>query len=197
MKEGGARKKNEGMLMTFSPTSRKSPSPPVPAAARELNVVLSFTPGGTMQSNGMNLDETPEGLRRMREQIRVREERENPTVVEVEEERPLMEFLGAEMDAEAEEELAPVPAVAPVAPAMPPQTNPPPTPPHVHQELADALALLITAEQSNALLTSALQLSVEEKERLGGENYGLKEALKDVENEGVGLERYVWRRRSG
>lgn len=63
--------KDDGMLMSFSPpkkSDRIKADVKAEATRKKKNVfTMSFTPGGTLQSDGLDMDTTPEELRRMRE----------------------------------------------------------------------------------------------------------------------------------
>ncbi|GMI11050.1 hypothetical protein TrVE_jg3315 [Triparma verrucosa] len=181
--------KGEGMLMTFSPPNRNDQIQAEMAKeasrrqTRQKNAFsMSFTPGGTLQSDGLDMDSTPEELRRMRERIRLQEERENPSAAEPAPDLALA--LGDDMDAEVSLteslELSPEkeaqPAMAPTTPFgghvydVELVDNVTPEPPKslvkAKQELQDTLEQLIGAEKCNAELSEALKISVEEKENL-------------------------------
>ncbi|GMH64196.1 hypothetical protein TL16_g03911 [Triparma laevis f. inornata] len=176
--------KGDGMLMTFSPPNRNDQIQAELAkeASRKITrqknaFSMSFTPGGTLQSDGLDMDATPEELRRMRERIRIQEEKNNPTAAPAPDD--LAFALGDDMDAEVSlEEEAPL-AVAPGTPAGG----------HVYdvemakQELQDTLEQLIDAEKTNDELSEALKTSVEEKESLITTNDELLQAESSMEAE--------------
>jgi len=70
--------KSDGLLMNFSPPKRVQALEKARAEARPKKPIfgMTFTPGGTLQNGGMDMDNTPEELRRMRERIRQQEMKE-------------------------------------------------------------------------------------------------------------------------
>ena len=131
--------KSNGMLMSFSPPKRvkKLEGRGVERRPSKPFFGMSFTPGGTLMEGGMDMENTPEELRKMRERIRLQEEVEQKAdddhdtgdagdadaeggslpQAEIPSPNELAAFLGDHMDAEKSLDVDSLPATPPKTPA--------------------------------------------------------------------------------
>ena len=211
--------KSEGLLMNFSPPQRVQAVEKAKFEARPKKPIfgMTFTPGGTLQGGDVDMDNTPEELRKMRERIRIQEMKERGETEEEtqqESQEDLAAYLGDDMEAEISIDPATPSAASVESRAATPETfvsgidygTPAAKTPNykvvqvidtkmvdeleeTHEELERARGALTSTEGQNDELSEALRLATEEKENLAFANAKLVKRVQQLEEDDLNLEK--------